>query len=497
MSFASLPFACFFIIVFAVYWLVRREGMRHAMLLLASYAFYMAWNPWLVLLIVGSTILDFAVGRALFRCESERRRKLLLAASVVANLGVLAVFKYADFFIQSFGTLVEQFGFRADGRTLGLLLPVGISFYTFQTLSYTIDIYRRRIKPERSPLRFALFVAFFPQLVAGPIVKARDFLPQLATPRRFDWRKLDAGLMLILVGLTKKVLIADNFATFVDPIFANPDRFTTTDLWLGMFCYAGQIYGDFSGYSDMAIGLARLLGFDLCINFASPYLATSLSDFWRRWHISLSSWLREYLYIPLGGSRGSRLKTMRNLMATMLLGGLWHGASWTFVIWGAIHGLALVVQKLYGWLTRGASSMGRMIDGAPQRRHPLGVLTGWAGTFLVVNIAWVFFRCQPTIDTDTGLMGSTLEALHTAMYYVTHLFMPASPANPTWMMDKIPMLMLLGLLAAMQIHGEWVRRGRPGIQLPAMMAGPAYAMWVLLIMIFRPPHAAPFIYFQF
>ncbi|MCB9857843.1 MAG: MBOAT family protein [Phycisphaerales bacterium] len=478
-----------------MYWSIRREGARHVMLLVASYAFYMAWNPWLVLLIIGSTVLDFVVGLMLGRTEGEGRRKALLIVSLVGNLGVLGLFKYADFFIHSFGSLVEQFGFRADVRTLGLLLPVGISFYTFQTLSYTIDVYRRRIEPEGSFLRFALFVAFFPQLVAGPIVKARDFLPQLLAPRRFDWGSLDAGLMLILVGLTKKVLIADNLATLVDPVFAHPERYTTADLWLGMFCYAGQIYGDFSGYSDMAIGLAKLLGFELCLNFASPYLAVSLSDFWRRWHISLSSWLRDYLYIPLGGSHGTRWKTARNLMLTMLLGGLWHGASWTFVVWGAIHGIALVVQKAYGWLVGGEAR--RSSDGALARRHPLAVLPGWAATFLVVNVAWVFFRCQPVIDPDTGIMGSAIDAMRVATYYVMHLFVPASIEQPAWLMDKWPMCMLLAVLAGMQIHGEWVRRGRPGIRLPGILAGPAYAMWVLVIVVFHPQHAAPFIYFQF
>lgn len=495
MSFASLPFALFFVVVFAAYWCVRREGWRHGLLLIASYAFYMAWNPWLVSLIVGSTLLDYVVGRAMGRVASNRRRKALLVVSLVGNLGVLAVFKYADFFVHSFGGLIEQFGFRADVRTLGLLLPVGISFYTFQTLSYTIDVYRRRIEPEPSFLKFALFVAFFPQLVAGPIVKARDFLPQLASPRRFHWKQLDVGMMLILVGLTKKVLIADNLATLVDPVFAHPERYTTTDLWLGMFCYAGQIYGDFSGYSDMAIGLAKLLGFELCLNFASPYLATSLSNFWQRWHISLSSWLRDYLYIPLGGSHGSRWMTARNLMLTMLLGGLWHGASWTFVVWGAIHGAALVVQKAFGWMTRGADGEPRVRDAGA--RSVLATIPCWAATFLVVNIAWVFFRCQPVVDVDTGMPGSAIDAMRIAAYYVTHLFVPVSHVQPAWLMDKVPMCILLAVLAGMQIHGEWGRRGRPGIRLPALVAGPAYAMWVLAIVIFHPQHAAPFIYFQF
>jgi len=497
MIFNSLPFAIFFVVVFAAYWTLHGIRSRHVLLLLASYAFYMSWNPWLLTLIVGSTLLDFTVGRQIGRSTSNRRRRGWLIVSLVGNLGALAIFKYADFFIGSFGALVESVGFQANYSTLGLILPVGISFYTFQTLSYTIDIYRGRIEPEPSLLRFALFVAFFPQLVAGPIVKAREFLPQLQDRKRFDWKGFDGALMLILIGLTKKVLIADNLAATADSVFGNPGVFSTRDLWLGMFCYAGQIYGDFSGYSDMAIGFARLFGLELCINFASPYLALSLTDFWRRWHISLSTWLRDYLYIPLGGSHGSRWQTARNLMITMLLGGLWHGASWTFVIWGAIHGTVLVIHKCYLWLRSvKPEQVADRFGSAWAVPRGFKIVAGWALTFLVVNIAWVFFRCQPQFDRY-GVMESTTVALERAVYIVAHLFVPATPAQPHWLMNKLPMVMLLGLVAVLQLYEEWRRRGYPALRLPAVIAGPTYAAWLLIILIYCPEFGNPFIYFQF
>ena len=324
MNFTSWKFAFFFLPVFGIYWALPTRTSRHVFLLLASYLFYMAWNPWLVTILIGLTVADYFVAIALSRTDDPRRRKLLLLATLVSNLGMLAVFKYTNFFISSFQDLLGTFGVNAHLSTLSIILPVGISFHTFQTLSYTIDVYRRETPATRSFIDFALFVAFFPQLVAGPIVKAREFLPQLETIKRFSWQRIDAGLLLCMFGLTKKLLIADNLATVVDPVFADPAAFSTRDLWLAMFCYGGQIYGDFSGYTDIAIGIACMMGFDFCPNFASPYLAVNLSDFWRRWHISLSTWLSDYLYIPLGGSRGGRLLTARNLMITMLLGGLWH-----------------------------------------------------------------------------------------------------------------------------------------------------------------------------
>ena len=488
MIFSSWLFAAFFIVVYGVYWALPDRRWRHPFLLIASYVFYMSWNVWLVSIIIALTIFDFTVGLLLERIASPNRRKLLLIASLAANLGVLAVFKYADFFVLSLRGLLETAGINANLHTLSIILPVGISFHTFQTMSYTIDVYRGKLRATKSLPDFALFVAFFPQLVAGPITKASHFLPQLADEKRFEWPRLESAVVLFMVGLTKKLLIADQLATLVDPVFADPTRFVSRDLWLAMFCYGGQIYCDFSGYTDMAIAAAAMLGFDLPTNFINPYLATSLSDFWRRWHISLSTWLRDYLYIPLGGSRCSRFLTARNLMITMLLGGLWHGASWTFVVWGAIHGLALIVAKAF-------SGGG---DGKPASSlRFLRTALAWGATLLVVHIAWVFFRCQPLVPVGAIEPESATVALHRALYFVTHLFIPASPSHPVWLMDKLPMLALLCLMAAMQIYDEWVRRGRPRLLLPAPLAGVGYAAWIIALVLHSPENTSPFIYFRF
>ena len=486
MIFSTWQFAVFFTIVFAAYWSLRGRHSRHALLLVASYVFYMAWNAKLVLIVIGLTLFDHAVGLLLDRTRIEARRRMLLIASLCANLGVLAIFKYADFFILSMRDLLAGFGVHTGWHTLGILLPVGISFHTFQTMSYTIDVYRRRIAPCRSLVDFALFVAFFPQLVAGPIVRASDFLPELNDDKRFDWRRLESGVVLFMVGLTKKLLIADQLATLVDPVFANPHVYSTRDLWLATFCYGGQIFCDFSGYTDMAIATARVLGFDFAENFASPYLATSLTAFWRRWHISLSQWLRDYLFIPLGGSRFSQWNTCRNLMTTMLLGGLWHGASWSFVIWGSIHGLVLCAEKLW-----------RAAFAKKSHTHWLASLNGWVATILIVHLAWVFFRCQPTIAAGSLEPEPTSVALSRAGYIVTHLFVPAQIDRPVWIMNKLPMLCLLALMGIMQLYEEWIRRGRPNLHLPAPIAGLSYAAWIAALVVFSSDNVNPFIYFQF
>lgn len=499
MIFSSWLFAAFFTFVFTVYWALPSRGSRHVLLLIASYAFYMTWNPWLVSLIVGSTVLDYCVAIGLDRLASQRYRKLLLVASIVGNLGILALFKYADFFILSLRSLCETTGVHTNLSTLSIILPVGISFYTFQTLSYTIDVYRRQIPATRSFIDFALFVAFFPQLVAGPIVRAADFLPQLRTIKRFNWDRLSSGIVLFLIGLTKKVIIADSLATLVDPVFSQPERYVTRDLWIAMFCYGGQIFCDFSGYTDMAIAASRVLGFDLCENFRSPYLATSLSDFWRRWHISLSTWLRDYLYIPLGGSRISRWLTYRNLMITMLLGGLWHGASWTFVVWGAIHGTGLALTR---WFNRrrpadDAESAARQESGLTRFAQFGTTALCWLSTLLVVHFAWVFFRCQPMIDPITEKLEPTSAALARACYFLKHLFVPAQIAEPIWLINKAPLLCLLAIMMAIQLYEESIRRGRPRLVLRAPIAGVGYALWIIALTVLAPTDITAFIYFQF
>ena len=381
MLFIEPRFIYFFVIVFAGHWALRRNDLRKLWLLAASYVFYAAWDWRFLSLIVASTLIDYTAGVLMARPLPDGRRKACLVMSLVGNLGILGFFKYCNFFIESAVGFTELLGFPLEARTLNLILPVGISFYTFQTLSYTIDVYRGRLEPTRKMLDLALFVGFFPQLVAGPIVRASDFLPQLRARRVFSSVPVRACLTLFLIGFVKKACVSDNLAPVVDAYFADPASYSLASAWIAVLFYAVQIYCDFSGYSDMAIACANLLGYRLCINFNFPYFAVSITEFWRRWHISLSSWLRDYLYISLGGNRGSKLFTYRNLMLTMLLGGLWHGASWTFVIWGGLHGLALVVHK--EWCRLRAS------------RPNLLCLPRFAGlvfTFYWVCVAWVFFR---------------------------------------------------------------------------------------------------------
>src|SRR6185503_11811465 len=325
--------------------IARQHRNQKVVLLLASAVFYMWWNPAFILLILTSATIDYWAADRIDRSESDGRRKFFLTISVVANLGLLAFFKYANFFEHNLLFGFRLLGYRPNWTDFDIVLPVGISFYTFNTISYTVDVYRRRLAPCRSMLDYAVFVTFFPHLVAGPIVRATDFLYQLEAPRRITFDR--EALFLFLRGLVKKVIVADGVSMFADTIFRAPGDWSSVVIWLAAICFYVQIYCDFSGYTDMAIAVARVVGYKLPQNFDRPYVAASPPEFWRRWHITLSSWLRDYLYIPLGGNRRGRLITFRNLMLTMLIGGLWHGASWNFVLWGALHGLALVVHR--GW----------------------------------------------------------------------------------------------------------------------------------------------------
>lgn len=391
MLFTEPVFFVFFAAVFAAAWLDRSHRRRKLCLLAASYLFYAAWDWRFLTLIALSTLVDFAVGLGLGRTLRPAGRRALLVASLGLNLGVLGVFKYYGFFLESATGMLSALGLESAGRVPEIVLPVGISFYTFQTLSYTIEVYRGRLAPVRSLSDFALFVGFFPQLVAGPIVRAADFLPQLDSLPRWRDVAVRRYLVLFLVGFAKKACIADNVAPFADSVFAAPETFTAVAIWTAVALYAVQIYCDFSGYTDMAIACAGLLGYRLARNFDFPYLAHNVSDFWRRWHVSLSTWLRDYLYVPLGGSRGSRLATHRNLMLTMLLGGLWHGAAWTFVAWGALHGLALVAHR--EWRRWAAGRLPAL---------PGGRLLATALTLHWVLLTWSFFRAQSL--ADAGLL---------------------------------------------------------------------------------------------
>ncbi|MFL1484682.1 MBOAT family O-acyltransferase [Marinobacter sp. LN3S78] len=348
---------------------------------MASYVFYGAWYWEYSFLILSSTLVDYFVGIRMADEARKGHRKMLLAFSLIFNLGLLSIFKYFNFFSEVGVDALSVFGFQVDAIRHEFLLPVGISFYTFQTLSYTIDVYRGNIKPERSFLKFAVFVSFFPQLVAGPIVRASDFLPQLHKKIKIDSAMVNAGLFLIFCGLVKKILIADSLALLaIDDIFENPEAFSSLDLLIALYAYALQIYCDFSGYSDIAIGVALMLGFRLPINFNRPYLAKDPSEFWTRWHISLSTWLRDYLYISLGGNRRGPLITKRNLFITMLLGGLWHGASMNFILWGAFHGLILMLFLPFRSVTANATGIRSVL---------LIVLT-----FHLILFGWLLFRVQ-------------------------------------------------------------------------------------------------------
>ncbi|MDI7236282.1 MBOAT family O-acyltransferase [Leptospira santarosai] len=392
MNFTTPQYFLFFTIVWCIRWILaaaypRKNSFVLGFLLLVSYYFYLFWDYRFGALIFFTTALDYSVGRALGFQRDLRKRKILLFLSLLGNLSVLGFFKYFHFFIDSFLVLFHSLGWRVSAPTLKVILPVGISFYTFQSLSYSIDVYRRRIRPERNFFHYALFLSFFPQLVAGPIISAKILLPALRNTFNWDNVPLREGVWLILLGFVKKAVIADRISIISDFAYQFPESISTFFAWLGVISYSIQIYCDFSGYTDIAIGSALLLGVRLPENFKLPYTATSFSDFWRRWHISLSAWLRDYLYVPLGGNRITGFITYRNLLLTMLLGGLWHGASWNFVIWGFLHGVLLVLERWFrdsvSFPWKEDSVFGRGIRFLYQ-----------VFVILCVCLVWIFFRSK-------------------------------------------------------------------------------------------------------
>ncbi len=465
MLFHSYTFLIFFCAVVILHRLAPIPARRW-ILLVASYLFYSSWNARYALLIAASTLVDYLAAGWIEKAETQARRKFFLILSLSTNLGILAVFKYYNFFSHS---LTEYLGLHLPIHEL--LLPVGISFYTFQSMSYTIDVYRRKTGTARDFVDFALFVSFFPQLVAGPIVRAVDFLPQLSenTPRRPEEIRL--GLKLFFVGLFKKLVLADNLARVVDQVHANPDAFSSGDLWVSAYAFAFQIYFDFSGYSEMAIGLAQILGYRFPDNFRRPYCAVNMSDFWRRWHISLSTWLRDYLYIPLGGSRNGRSKTLRNLMITMVLGGLWHGANWTFIVWGFLHGLFLIVHRQFQRLRAAVPTVDRL--SASPLALPVFVLL----TFHCWTLSMVFFRAA---------------SLEVALAMLQQMF-----AFGGGDLAEAKMLLFCGLLYLIQISQEKydLVQHFDELPLPVRVAIIAIGFWIMVL--FTPNDLEPFLYFQF
>ena len=409
MLFTTIDFLIFFTLILALVFVIRYRKFQHIFLLIASYFFFYYTSNYLVILLIYSTLMDFFIGKQIWKTQKIRDKKILLALSLVGNLGLLGFFKYADFAILQFNYLGEQFNLANDIPFLNLALPIGISFYTFQTISYTVDIYRGKLKPSESLKEFALFVAFFPQLVAGPIVRASEFLPQLREKMEnfetnqkikqiiFQNSNLKFGITLMVIGFFKKMFFADNIAPVANEIFSNPYGLESFTIILGAIAFGLQIYGDFSGYTDIAIGAALILGFKLPINFNKPYFATSPADFWRRWHISLSSWLRDYLYIPLGGNKKGAKFTYANLMIVMFLGGLWHGASWNFIIWGVLHGSYLAVHKI---LVNKFPSLANNLFFKTRGGKILSIFI----TQYFIFLAWIAFRVK---DTDAMIYSFT------------------------------------------------------------------------------------------
>ncbi|MBL0127343.1 MAG: MBOAT family protein [Flavobacteriales bacterium] len=432
MLFNSIDFAVFLPLVFAGYWfLCRSLRMRNIFLLAASYVFYGWWDARFLLLVALSSLIDYGAGRAMGSTDRTPRRRALLWVSIVANLGMLGFFKYFNFFVSNIEHAFSFFGKPLVLHHLDIVLPVGISFYTFQTMSYTIDVYRRKLVPERDLVAFMAYVSFFPQLVAGPIERATNLLPQFATPRYFDRAKAVDGLRQMLWGLFKKVVIADNCASFVSAVFDTQGHSGST-LLMGAVLFSFQIYCDFSGYSDIAIGCARLFGFDLMRNFATPYFARDIAEFWRRWHISLSTWFRDYVYIPLGGSRGSTWSMIRNTLVIFIVSGFWHGANWTFICWGAFHAVCFIPLLITKRNRRNLE-----VVAAHTWLPSLREFWGMASTNLLVVLAWVFFRSAD--------MGSALQ-------YLGGIFSPSLFTVPTVRPLDV-LLLILGLVLA-----EWAGR---------------------------------------
>lgn len=482
MLFNSWTFALFFGVFYGVYWLANaRLPVRNVLILLGSYVFYGWWDWRFLSLIAVSTLVDYVCGLGIHAAADPRRRRAFLIVSVTLNLGLLATFKYFGFFVDSFTDLAAVFGWQVDFVTRTIILPIGISFYTFQTMTYTIDIYRGQLTPTRNVVNFAAFVAFFPQLVAGPIERAATLLPQIERRAVFSFDQSRDGLFLVLWGLFKKVMIADRLSVYVDAVYGAPDQATGLHCLLATIFFGIQIYGDFSGYSDIARGLAKLLGTELMVNFNTPYLAVSLRDFWRRWHISLSTWFRDYLYIPLGGSRSARMRHRLNLLITFTVSGLWHGAAYTFVTWGFVHGVLYVLDPF---------SRRRRKDLHPVRERWLRGL-GLVVTYILVTLTRVFFRADTMGDAMT-----VFRRLGAAAGQLPH----ASAADLRVAMSGTEFFLAWYLIAILVVI-DWLVKDKQIDRFAASLptAGRWALGWFLTanFLLFGASHAGPFIYFQF
>jgi alginate O-acetyltransferase complex protein AlgI len=484
MLFNSIHYLVFFPIAVGVYFLLPQRW-RWVWLLGTSYYFYVCWRPPYVIVLWALTLVDYVAGIQIGRAERPALRKAFLCLSLASNIGLLVFFKYFDFFTGSIGDLLALAGVDTRAPVLDVILPVGISFHTFQAMAYTIDVYRRRIEPERHLGMFALYVAFFPQLVAGPIERAQRLLPQLRVEHHFDAARAVDGLRLIAWGFFKKVVVADRLAVYVNAVYDSPGTHDGAQLLLATYFFAFQIYCDFSGYTDIAIGSARVMGIELSPNFRRPYFARSVPEFWRRWHISLSSWFRDYLYIPLGGSRGGRARTYANLMIVFLVSGLWHGANWTFVVWGALHGCFVVASVATERARRRiASGLGTVSGLGGHAREIAAALT----TFHLVAFAWIFFRAESLADAIVVCRGIVSGVAPGQLFAGIPGFGPSEIALAILFVAVLELVQLaqgrFGLRELVLARPMWVRWG-------------LYYVAVLVILLFGRFDEREFIYFQF
>jgi len=481
MLFNSSSFAIFLPIVFTLYWFFTNKSLKiqNLLLLAASFYFYSCWDWRFVFLLLFSIVLDYFSGIKMENSKNDNERKFWLWLSIGINLGFLGFFKYYNFFADNFVELLKGLGFQVNIWTLKIILPVGISFYTFHGLSYVLDIYFKRIKAERNFVEYAVFVSFFPLLVAGPIERATHLLPQIKVKREFSYEKAVDGLRQILWGLFKKMVIADNCAIFANQIFANSAHSSGSELVLGALFFTFQIYGDFSGYSDIALGTARLFGIDLLRNFAFPYFSRDIAEFWRRWHISLSSWFRDYLYIPLGGSKGGNWMRIRNTFAIFLVSGFWHGANWTFIIWGFLNAL-FIMPSIILKTNRNNLEIVAMNKLIPSFRDVFNILL----TFSLTVFAWIFFRA---------------ESVHHAIEYIVGIFNASLFTVPDVKTAAYATLILIAFFMLI----EWIGREHQFALQDFLVKKPRFIRWlfygfiILLIGLFLQTHETPFIYFQF
>ena len=494
--FHTSNFLLFFAVVLAVYWSIPRKWQmtRIWVLVAASFHFYAAWSAELAFLVTATTLADYLFGRLMDATERVRLRRAIMITSIGMNLSILCYFKYRGFFLNELHDLLVTAGrdpgyAKYDMRALALFVPFGISFYTFEAVSYAVDVYRRKIKAETSLPRFLLFILFLPHLVSGPIVRAGDFLQQTRRPKRWNWVRVQVGVQLLLMGAFKKMAIADRMAVFCDPIFHEPDKYNTGAVWMAVLAYSIRIYADFSGYSDMAVGLAHLLGYKLTNNFNMPYLAANVSEFWRRWHISLSTWLRDYLFIPLGGSRGSNFATCRNLMITMTLGGLWHGAAWSFVLWGVAHGLLLIIHRHFAAFAAARPALDAAL------KTTVGTGFRITVTFVCVSLCWVLFQPDLYPDPKKPEPALILNGLERAGAMFGKMFslqmgLPL-PLHNRSLWYTAAFVLLCHLLVS---RGVWQRVYD---RLPAPVLGAGYAVCLCAAMVLAPDSGSSFIYFNF